>query len=249
MKLPFLSVLVAGAALVEVGASPLRVIVVTNSQEVSPKLRFGHAAGHHNINSPVLPAGSNGRIRRPCGGGRIRQKAVEISNAFRKALGFPLIDNHVMPVRPVNNARPDGMVHILPFVGTPPTFLPVHESGKVIMLPHPHGHPQDRLTHHMEREPFSRRLHFALMALGPWEGRAVAFVLGCGIGVLLRMLWVLCVISYRIVRGGKEKEHNYAEIIVVEEYDAGETAPAPPTYTYSDEKADKDAVATDTEAK
>ncbi|GBE78802.1 hypothetical protein SCP_0116950 [Sparassis crispa] len=31
---------------------------------------------------------------------------------------------------------------------------------------------------------FLRGVHFALMALGPWEGRAVAFVLGCEIGAL-----------------------------------------------------------------
>jgi hypothetical protein len=62
-------------------------------------------------------------------------------------------------------------------------------------------------------------MHRAIMTLGPWEGRAVAFVLGerafalsavlvltlenlgCGIGVLIRMLWVLAVVSYRIIKG------------------------------------------------
>ena len=39
------------------------------------------------------------------------------------------------------------------------------------------------------------------MNLGRWEGRAVAFVIGCGIGVLLRMFWVLAVVSFRTVRG------------------------------------------------
>jgi len=88
------------------------------------------------------------------------------------------------------------------------------------------------------------RLHVALTALGPWEGRAVAFVFGCGIGVLLRMFWVLAIVSYRMIRGPKEDENKYTEILVVESYDdAEEVAPAPPTYTYSDEKADKDKVA------
>jgi hypothetical protein len=41
------------------------------------------------------------------------------------------------------------------------------------------------------------RLQRSLNALGPWEGKVVAFVLGCGIGVLLRMVWVLSVIAYR----------------------------------------------------
>lgn len=96
----------------------------------------------------------------------------------------------------------------------------------------------------MQNAPFMERLHIALMALGPWEGRAVAFVLGCGIGVLLRMLWVLAIVSYRLIKGPKEDENKYTEILVVEEYDDAEmVAPAPPTYTYSDEKADKGTVA------
>ena len=87
-----------------------------------------------------------------------------------------------------------------------------------------------------------RRLHFAIMVLGPWESRAVAFVLGmfffpillpfshssypvssffhlsfhdkdanleyhyffvsgCIIGVLLCMVFVLSIITYRLIRG------------------------------------------------
>jgi hypothetical protein len=69
------------------------------------------------------------------------------------------------------------------------------------------------------------------MALGPWEGRAVAFVLGCGIGVLLRMFWVLSVVTYRAIRGERDEEYT-----IIEEYSAEDVAVPPPTYTTIDEK-------------
>jgi len=59
----------------------------------------------------------------------------------------------------------------------------------------------------LAKEGFVTRLHVALMTLGPWEGRAVAFVLGCGIGVLLRMIWVLSVITYRSIKGESEDDN------------------------------------------
>lgn len=77
------------------------------------------------------------------------------------------------------------------------------------------------------------------MNLGRWEGRAVAFVLGCGIGVLLRMFWVLAVVFYRSVKGSRAEEHGYAHIIIeTDDHDADAVVhSAPPTYTYPvDEK-------------
>lgn len=64
------------------------------------------------------------------------------------------------------------------------------------------------------------------MNLGRWEGRAVAFVIGCGIGVLLRMIWVLALVTFRTVRGPRggyapvptsvmEECHSDDETIVV----------------------------------
>jgi len=74
------------------------------------------------------------------------------------------------------------------------------------------------------------------MSLGKWEGRVVAFVLGCGLGVLLRMFWVLSVITYRTFNGNRREEVEYT---VIHEYiDASETPVPPPTYTYVDEKAE-----------
>jgi hypothetical protein len=51
------------------------------------------------------------------------------------------------------------------------------------------------------------------------------------------MFWVLTVVSYRLIRGSKEEEHKYTEVLVVEEYDANDhpASAAPPTYTYADD--------------
>jgi hypothetical protein len=69
-----------------------------------------------------------------------------------------------------------------------------------------------------------------LMMLGPWEGRIVAFVLGailvlsavdsmlgtngtfsmvgCGVGMLLRMFWVMAILLVRGTRGRESGERR-----------------------------------------
>jgi len=47
--------------------------------------------------------------------------------------------------------------------------------------------------------------------LGRWEGRAIAFVLGCGIGVVLRMIYVLIVVTYRMLRGPAQPGEDDAD--------------------------------------
>ncbi|KAF8069895.1 hypothetical protein FPV67DRAFT_1623316 [Lyophyllum atratum] len=258
MKFALLTAIAAGAALVQVGASPIRVVVVTSTnQEFPSPFRFGHAVPQPNANPTnpnvamlVRPA-VQANHRGSCRGSRMRQKAIDMSNAFRKALGWPLIEATERPHRHHHHVRPTGSdsdrVHILPFVGTMTnTFV---EEGRV--RPHPDAVPNPYIAHprphhgglqqRLRNSSTLQRVHVALMVLGPWEGRAVAFVLGCGIGVLLRMFWVLAIVSYRLIKGPKEDENKYTEIFVVEEYEDAATAagPAPPTYTYSDEKADK----------
>jgi len=81
------------------------------------------------------------------------------------------------------------------------------------------------------------RLHSSIMNLGTWEGRAVAFVLGCGIGVLLRMFWVLAIVTYRAVKGQREEEHEYSPVVIIEEFK--DSAAPLPAYTYpADEKVE-----------
>ncbi|KAF9483107.1 hypothetical protein BDN70DRAFT_929443 [Pholiota conissans] len=248
--------LLAGAGLV--AAVPIRVIVVSSSapQDIHPaaNIRFGHAV------QPLAPAvakmsmSSSSRVRRPCNGrmSRFRQKGIEISNTFRAALGLPLIDPnaHHAPMRgpfnilPIN---PEEVQFLKPMEPSPndkyvvvkhdTNEMPAVESFKPLAAqdmrnhmhhggPHRHHHP-----HHHHDIPFIMRLHFSLMNLGLWEGRAVAFVLGCGIGVLLRMFWVLAVVAYRAVKRRPE-EDEYSHITIFEEVEV-----APPHYTYPvDEK-------------
>jgi hypothetical protein len=77
------------------------------------------------------------------------------------------------------------------------------------------------------------RIHRALLALGVWEGRAVAFVLGCGIGVLFRMFYVMTILTYRILRGNNN-EVEYTELVFTE--DAEDLIVPPPHYIYADEE-------------
>ncbi|KAG1889056.1 uncharacterized protein F5891DRAFT_1215816, partial [Suillus fuscotomentosus] len=74
------------------------------------------------------------------------------------------------------------------------------------------------------------RVHCTIMALGLWDsGRAVAFVLGCGIGVLLRMFWVMSVLVYRTVRGERSEKISHGYIMF--EHDAETHFVPPPEYT------------------
>ena len=57
---------------------------------------------------------------------------------------------------------------------------------------------------------------------------------GCGIGVLLRMLFVLAVVMYRAVKGQRDEEqHEYSQITIIEEFvDVPKSSPP----SYLDEK-------------
>ncbi len=202
-------------ALVEV--VPLRLLVVTNNPELAQGLRFGNAVPNVNADDgPAFPppsflAGPEGaRIetqhnRPPCIMRKMRDKAIEISNSFRTALGLPLIEAPNIDVPKEHHGDP--VFRILPFIGTPPTFVKVEgedangastgvtKGGDAVRIvgpdhdgnqpPHPphhphkhHKHGKHHKHHKCRKAPFFRRLTIALMTLGPWEGRAVAFVLG-----------------------------------------------------------------------
>ncbi|KAI0665860.1 hypothetical protein C8Q78DRAFT_1083436 [Trametes maxima] len=201
---------------------------------------------------PVHPDGTHHPTsRRPCGS--MRSKALEASNAFRAMFGLPPIAPdppaaimpgpkdglvHIMPV-PVApfalSPKPAGAEHkapILPFVGTPvrPAFAEGGEEGWGGRGGGPAAvHRMHRF--HRHHGSFLRRVHHALMALGPWEGRAVAFVLGCGIGVLLRMMWVMVLVTARAIRGGSGREDSEEEAYEVVFDDEAELLVPPPQYT------------------
>lgn len=246
MKLSiFAAAIAAGAALVS--AAPLSIIVVSKTSVERPvdfpgAVRFGHAVpemprkalgwrpdvGPTDFNRPQV------QRKRPCMGGMLRQKAVNVSNSFREMFGLPLIEVH-------HKNTQGERFKILPFMPAPAAphivehtmeLKPMNQADWQRSHPRPHFHH----NHHMHQEQdFFVRIQNAIMSLGPWEGRAVAFVLGCGIGVLLRMFFVLSVVLYRSIRGSND-EHEYEEVLVfeVEESDARR---APPAYVYPvDEK-------------
>jgi len=274
MKLVNPSFLLAlGTTLALVEAVPLRLLVVTNNPELAQGLRFGNAVQNVNADDgpafpppPFLagPEGARIETRPPCIMRKMRDKAIEVSNAFRTALGLPLIEAPSLDLPKEHHDNP--MFRILPFIGAPPTFVKVEgeetngaltgvtKGGEVVRIvgpdhdgnqpPHPphhphkhHKHGKHHKHHRCRKAPFFKRLALALMTLGPWEGRAVAFVLGCGLGVLLRMMWVLSVITFRAIRGRKAEETEYT---IIHEYIEDDEAPtsAPPSYAYVDEKVD-----------
>ncbi|EGO00363.1 hypothetical protein SERLA73DRAFT_180938 [Serpula lacrymans var. lacrymans S7.3] len=182
-----------------------------------------------------------------------KAKAIKMSNSFRHALGLPLIEikeshSSHQPAHHKSDSdnrisHSDG-VHILPmpFLGAPPSVTaPVQETDEAnlkemmneggVVRVYRHGHVRPK---HHHRGSFMKRIHRALMALGPWEGRAVAFVLGCGIGVLFRMVWVLMVLTYRTIRGEREEDDTLEHEYIVFEEDAENVYVPPPQYT--DEK-------------
>lgn len=263
MKFPVFQLLVVGVGLAiqQADATPIRVVIASSGSEVVSSFRFGLAAAPDGAKlpmpMPVVHAAEPGQPqhgRRPCGMKKWRVKIFGITSTFRKALGWPESEHphghghghgHHHPMPP-----PAKNLHILPFPAIdfsekqpirpmPPHFEPGH--------PHPHHHHgqhkhhgHHRHRHGFHSEPFLRRVHHALMALGPWEGRAVAFVLGCGIGVLLRMIWVMTVVTYRMLKGNNDEPEAPEYTFVCEHY-AEEIQTPPPHYVYEKGEGEEDA--------
>jgi len=261
MKVSFIPLALTCTGLVA-SATPLRVIVVSNGANVPDNGPVAHLRPSQLMQpGPVILTGTTGAKgadvgHAPCSGARFRQKVTSLADSFKIALGFKIappqpttyksLSSQIHPSPPPNAQK----LAPLPWVGVPPRF-----EGKMVPkedrifwghkaehdAEHPHhrhqGHGRFRFRHH-ERGSFLMRVHFALMSLGVWEGRAVAFVLGCGIGVLLRMFWVISVLTFRAIRGPSSpssSSHEYT-VLSFEDADAEEIFVAPPTYTYPVEK-------------
>lgn len=275
--------------------------MIVDTSGTNANLRFGHVLANANVNgnddstvARVRPAlimattseiTSGGPTHHGCKGS-FRGKLIQLSNAFRHALGLPLIEMGGHPTvdavvgKPQPHPHVGGEVHILPlplppFEGALESFVHGHHppsqmediadqpTDRPVEHPHhkEHQHKHKKFRKHGCRKRvkgFLRRIHKALTALGPWEGRAVSFVLGkssriyhhlsgwagqsmemseyfvtgCGLGVLLRMFWVLSVLAYRTIRG--EREESQVREYVVLDQDVETIFVAPPQY--SDEK-------------
>jgi len=241
MKLSILSVVVASVGLV--AANPMRVVIVNgvdgthvNSDGVAelirplPAAENGAVAAHpHLMPLPIVQGGmlvvpsahlhGTTEAKKPGCGAGLRHKAAKMVNSIKVTFGFGIVKN--------GNTPGGDALHILHVSGGPE--------------PHRHHAQHQHRPHHLEHKhampgmkhqapPFLMRVHYALMSLGPWEGRAVAFVLGCGIGVLLRMAWVLVVLATRAFRSSSQPAEDYY-YAGVEIEDAEEIFVAPPMYT------------------
>jgi len=231
MRFATLPLLIAGAGLA--AANPLHIMVA--AKDVSP-IRLGHAAAN------MGPAGANDfsegnrkpKMRHLC---KNMQKAVQ--GTASRLLAFIGIGGSSLTVTaPV----PEGGVTRIQITTGPaahkyatvPVAEPVRGGSWATAqgaTMHPYQHNEERFN-----GPFLYRAHRALMALGPWEGRIVAFVLGCGVGVLVRMFFVLMLLFVRAIRGSPapEPEDETTIFLYAEEV-------APP-YEVMDEKKVLDAV-------
>jgi len=202
--------LIIGIAIASVGAAPVGVIPTTDPTSVNGvetkilAFRLGHAAGLGRLGdyriADNLPAPKSGcKV--------LLGKAQSLSDGLRRIFSLASI------VRPASGAHASGPVphhgpessegtlHILPFIPSDSTSSSdpaLYHSNNV----HHHNH---------HNHPFVARLGHAIRSLGPWEARVVAFVLGCGFGALLRILFMFCLIAIRALRNRSQQHVELSE--------------------------------------
>lgn len=177
-------------AALEASATPIRVLAVTSHIEVIPNVarpevfRVGLAGAGAPRASKAVPM-IGGRMRKGCAGG-MREKAIDISNTLRQAIGLPAIEGSLDKSSFDGMFGPGDLRAVMPYDGSLIDLHPEEKDVRSVYLPHPHtiNHDiSDRVKEMLDativEEPsFIERIHAALVELGPWEARAVAFVLG-----------------------------------------------------------------------
>ncbi|KAJ7249713.1 hypothetical protein C8J57DRAFT_1356447 [Mycena rebaudengoi] len=243
MKLCIVPLLALGAGLAS--ASPPRAMLI--SSHMASVDDAGPQRADITLQSITITSSTS---QPPCGGAarRFRQKAHSISLSFMQALGFAspptkatAVPHNMLSSPPVRIGRPGGTVALPPVMYVKAHPVPAVEPPRMYVhgsTDGAHGH-----FHRFRADSFIMRVHLALMSLGRWEGRAVAFVLGCGLGVLLRMVFVILIVSYRAIRGrssaSRAEDHYYAGVSNEDEFlDAEEIFVAPPLYTFPIEKSE-----------
>lgn len=197
------------------GEGPVRSTIAEGRLiETAPGLhlfRLGHAAG---IKDSLTPQDVPIQRKQPNQCTHMMKMKAEaewqrLQNALRGALGLPLIQE-MTPPHPMMSMRPN----------SPPI-------GMVSVVPRPL-----RVYHFKhDDESFLDRLQRSVDNLGTWESRAVSFVMGCGLGVLLRMLFVFGVL---FVRAFKRRDDEISTAPIDHSNDETVGLLAPPAYT--DEK-------------
>jgi len=179
--------LITTLAVGQVAAAPLSVIFISSSpsandvSEAVMPFRLGHAAGFDRV--PILSAETARAIRHnvppctSCARAKVMHRMRELSNKLRAAFGLPLLDASITAIDSPGEAR------ILPYKTV--KRIKVHRARR-------------------RGRTFLRRLRRSIAALSPWESRALSFVLGCGIGALLRMFFVFAVLIFRSMRCSRE---------------------------------------------
>jgi len=231
MKLTNIYILVAGAGLA--AANPLHGMIAP--KDVNP-YRVGHAAANTGASEFSDGQPKKPRMRHLC---KNMQKAVQ--GTASRLLAFIGIGGHSVTISaPV----PEGSVTRIQITTGPASHKVGMHSAAAPVRGHPMAggqgvpvwsHPVYLSQEDRTEGPFLHRAHLALMSLGAWEGRIVAFVLGCGIGVLVRMFFVLSVLFVRALRGNAVLEPEEETTILVY---AQEVAPP---YEVIDEKKAPDA--------
>lgn len=176
-------------------STPIRVVVVSNTVRVGNAADVGNAGPVAHVLRPLdVETYTNGTQRgHTCG--LFRDRALALTNKFREFFGLERIEPP---------SRIPHFIDSVPFIGTPIGLPKDHAENDnndriiikaqldtknmnkpefVHILPVPNRPDaemvrQHAVAHRRLHGSFLRRIHRALMALGPWEGRAVAFVLG-----------------------------------------------------------------------
>lgn len=182
----------------QVAARPVTVYILStenvpkaNNVPAMAHMRWGLAAANAGVPTPEAKVGismidpteefwnRNGKSPARTLKRNMRAKAITMANWVREKVGLPLIQ---MPeVGRIHGVVKPGFVTILESSHQPHQEPDIHVSS--VQGGHhvqhegkwtPHAHHR----HGWRATSFSGRLNKALMTLGPWEGRAVAFVLG-----------------------------------------------------------------------
>ncbi len=162
-------------------ASPLNVMISTTKISA---IRVGHAAA--NAGPTVGPDTKPTKMHHIC---KNMQKVVQDTTGRLLAI-TGISGPSLSSTTPV----PDGFSRVQ-FTHHKLIPVPVIDPAFVIKAggPQAGSHSDGPVMHHIHKEgqpqgPFLHRVHRALISLGPWEGRIVAFVLGAAVCFLLVLI-------------------------------------------------------------